>query len=60
MDTKSKCNTNTTNKTTNNKDFIPRGHSFDNTSIFHEGLKQLKTINKQTDKCMCMYTYTLD
>jgi len=36
--TKLKYNTNTSNKTTNNKDFIP-GHSFDHTSIFHEGLK---------------------
>jgi len=24
----------------NNKDFISRGHSFDNTQIFHDGLKQ--------------------
>ena len=28
------------NNDNNNKDFILRGNSFDNTSIFHEGLKQ--------------------
>jgi len=28
------------NNNDNNKDFISRGYSFDNTSIFHEGLKQ--------------------
>ena len=31
---------NNNNNHINNKDFILRGHSFDNTSIFHEGLKQ--------------------
>ena len=45
-----------TNNNSNNKDFISRGHSFENT-IFHEGLQQLKAINKQTDKCMYKYTY---
>ena len=28
------------NNNDTNKDFITRGYSFDNTSIFHEGLKQ--------------------
>jgi len=28
------------NNNNNDKDFISRGHLFDNTSIFHEGLKQ--------------------
>ena len=32
--------TTTTTTTNNNKYFISRGHSFDNTSIFHEDLKQ--------------------
>jgi len=59
--TKLKSNTNTSNTTTNNKDFIPRGHSFDNTSIFHEGLKQFKTINKKlTNACSCIHLHWTD
>jgi len=30
----------TTTTTNDDKNFISRGHSFDNKSIFHEGLKQ--------------------
>ena len=33
-------NNNNNNNNNNNKYFISRGHSFDNTSIFHERLKQ--------------------
>ena len=41
----------------NKKYFIWRGHSFDK-SIFHEGLKQKKTMYQQTDNRMYMYTHT--
>jgi len=49
--------TDDTSSTTNNKDYISRGHSFDNL-IFHVGLKQKKTIHIQTDTRFYMYKYT--
>jgi len=49
-------NNNNNDNDNNDKYFISRGHSFDNTSIFHEGLKHYKTINKQlTNACTCIH-----